>query len=62
MADIILKVTAPNLPIPPLNYNQAYTEILNNVHRLYFNRLDAANTQTITAVNNLNVMIWLGDM
>ena len=60
MADIILRVTAPSLPIAPISYSQTYQEIHDNVLRLYFNRIDTSNTQTIQAINNLNTMIWLG--
>ena len=34
------KVAAPNLPKAPAQYNAQYQEQLNNVLRLYFNRLD----------------------
>ena len=36
----INQVSAPNLPLAPPQYNQQYTDQLNNVLRLYFNRLD----------------------
>jgi hypothetical protein len=36
----INQVAAPNLPLAPLEYNQQYVDQLNNVFRLYFNRLD----------------------
>jgi hypothetical protein len=35
------QVAAPNLPLAPEGYSRAYTDQLNNVLRLYFNRLDA---------------------
>jgi uncharacterized protein YjdB len=31
---------APNLPIAPVDYRQAYIDQLNNVLRLYFNQID----------------------
>lgn len=31
---------SPNLPLGPLRYERQYQEQLNNVHRLYYNRLD----------------------
>jgi hypothetical protein len=34
------RVVPPNLPLAPNQYNSAYQEALNNVLRLYFNRLD----------------------
>jgi hypothetical protein len=35
------KVAAPNLPLAPTEYEARYQEQLNNVLRLYFNRLDS---------------------
>jgi hypothetical protein len=35
------QVASPNLPLAPNEYSRAYTDQLNNVLRLYFNRLDA---------------------
>lgn len=37
----INQVAAPNLPLAPTEYNWQYTDQLNNVLRLYFNRVDA---------------------
>ena len=39
------KVAAPNLPLPLLEYDRVYFDQLLNVLRLYFNRIDALNTQ-----------------
>lgn len=36
----INQVAAPNLPLAPTEYNRQYTDQLNNVLRLYFNRVD----------------------
>ena len=41
MATQILKPVAPNLPMAPQAYSSQYNEQLNNVLRLYFNRLDS---------------------
>lgn len=35
------QVAAPNLPLAPMQYDRQYTDQLNNVLRLYFNRVDA---------------------
>lgn len=35
------QVAAPNLPLAPIEYERQYQDQLNNVLRLYFNRLDA---------------------
>lgn len=43
------KVAAPNLPLAPLEYEPRYQEQLNNVLRLYFNRVDALIGQLSTS-------------
>ena len=47
------QVAAPNLPLAPKDYSAPYIDQLNNVLRLYFNRLDAilAQLQTSGAVD-----------
>ena len=44
----INQVAAPNLPLSPLEYDRQYTDQLNNVFRLYFNRVDAILNQLKT--------------
>lgn len=39
------QVAAPNLPLAPVQYSPQYIDQLNNVLRLYFNRLDAILAQ-----------------
>lgn len=39
------KVAAPNLPLAPRDYDAQYIDQLNNVLRLYFNRIDALTGQ-----------------
>ena len=39
------KVAAPNLPLPPEEYNRIYFDQMLNILRLYFNRIDALTTQ-----------------
>ena len=39
------KVAAPNLPLATPEYDRQYLDQLLNVLRLYFNRIDALNTQ-----------------
>jgi hypothetical protein len=41
------KVAAPNLPLAPSEYEPRYQEQLNNVLRLYFNRVDALIGQLV---------------
>ena len=33
---------APALPLPPVEYTQAYSNGMNNILRLYFNQVDQA--------------------
>jgi hypothetical protein len=42
------QVAAPNLPLAPFEYDRQYADQLNNVLRLYFNRLDAILNQLKT--------------
>ena len=44
----INQVAAPNLPLAPMEYNRQYNDQLNNVFRLYFNRVDAILNQLKT--------------
>jgi hypothetical protein len=43
------KVAAPNLPLPPNEYDRIYFDQMLNILRLYFNRLDALTTQLMTS-------------
>ena len=53
------KVAAPNLPLPPEEYNRMYFDQMLNILRLYFNRIDALTTQLMTSgsidPSNINV-------
>jgi hypothetical protein len=42
------QVAAPNLPLATIEYNEQYQNQLNNVLRLYFNRVDAILDQLKT--------------
>ena len=42
------QVAAPNLPLATIEYNEQYQNQLNNVLRLYFNRLDSILDQLKT--------------
>ena len=44
----INQVAAPNLPLSPMQYDRQYADQLNNVLRLYFNRVDAILNQLKT--------------
>lgn len=43
------KVAAPNLPLATPEYSQQYIDQLNNVLRLYFNRMDALTGQLVAS-------------
>jgi hypothetical protein len=43
------QVASPNLPLATEQYSRAYTDQLNNVLRLYFNRIDAILDQLKTS-------------
>ena len=44
----INQVASPNLSLAPMEYNRQYADQLNNVLRLYFNRVDAILNQLKT--------------
>jgi len=44
----INQVASPNLPLAPIEYERQYADQLNNVLRLYFNRVDAILDQLKT--------------
>jgi len=59
------KVAAPNLPLPPEEYNRIYFDQMLNILRLYFNRIDALTTQLMTSesidpglINNPNGLFF----
>ncbi len=39
------KIAAPNMPLPPEEYDRLYFDQMLNILRLYFNRLDSLTTQ-----------------
>jgi hypothetical protein len=43
------KVAAPNLPLPPNEYDRIYFDQMLNILRLYFNRLDSLTTQLMAS-------------
>lgn len=57
----LAQVVAPNLPVATVQYNEQYQNQLNNVLRLYFNRVDAildqmkADTSVIPPITNYTV-------
>lgn len=49
------RVTAPNLPLAPIQYDSRYQEQFNNVLRLYFNRLDNFLAQFMATTSTLPI-------
>lgn len=54
------KVAAPNLPLATPEYSQQYIDQLNNVLRLYFNRLDALTSQLMTSSGGTGIRLPYG--
>lgn len=54
------KVAAPNLPLAPRDYDAQYIDQLNNVLRLYFNRLDALTSQLMTSSGGSGIRLPYG--
>jgi hypothetical protein len=51
------RIVAPSLPTAPLAYETRYQEQLNNILRLYFNRLDNILGQLVATIDTLPVSI-----
>jgi len=51
---------APNLPLPPHQYDQQYIDTLNKVLRLYFASNDNFNQVIANQVASNQAFIWLG--
>lgn len=56
----INQVAAPNLPLATIEYDRQYQDQLNNVLRLYFNRLDAILAQLQTSSGGAGVELPYG--
>jgi hypothetical protein len=54
------KVAAPNLPLATPEYSQQYIDQLNNVLRLYFNRIDALTSQLMTSSGGAGIRLPYG--
>ena len=50
---------APNLPLPPKQYDQAYFDNLTKVLRLYFVTNDNFNQVIANQVSSSQALIWL---
>jgi hypothetical protein len=54
MATVDKRITAPALPTPPVEYKKGGFDQLNNVLRIYFNRVDHI-IQTLIRTNDVSV-------
>jgi hypothetical protein len=54
------KVAAPNLPLPPNEYNRVYFDQMLNILRLYFNRIDALTTQLMASSGGAGIRLPYG--
>lgn len=54
------KIAAPSLPLATTEYNRQYQDQLNNVLRLYFNRLDNLLTQLQTSSGGAGIRLPYG--
>ena len=54
------QIAAPNLPLPPNEYNIQYFDQLTNILRLYFNRLDALTSQLQTSAGGAGIRLPYG--
>lgn len=52
-------VVAPNLPLPPDEYQRLAQQTLTNVLRLYFNQLDTFDSIAAEQMNTSQALIWL---
>ena len=50
---------APNLQVPPPDYNAAQQQFLVNQLKIYFNQLDTLNVSLIQKDNSLDVLNWI---
>jgi len=56
----INQVASPNLPLSPIQYDRQYTDQVNNVLRLYFNRVDAILNQLKTSSGGAGIRLPYG--
>jgi hypothetical protein len=52
-------VVAPNLPLPPDEYQRLAQQTLTNVLRLYFNQLDTFDSIAVEQMNTNQTLTWL---
>jgi hypothetical protein len=57
---IPLNPAVPNLPLAPLEYEQAAQNQLANVLRLYFNQINHSNNAVLSQISTTQTLTWLG--
>jgi hypothetical protein len=57
----VINPAAPNLPLATPQYESRYQDQLNNVLRLYFNRLQNGQQQLIEQVASNQTLAWMGN-
>ena len=57
---IPLNPAVPNLPLAPLEYDQAAQNQLANVLRLYFNQINHSNNAVLSQISTTQTLTWLG--
>ena len=57
---IPLNPAVPNLPLAPLEYEQAAQNQLANVLRLYFNQINSSNAEVLAQISTTQTLTWLG--
>ena len=50
---------APNLQVPPKQYDATQQQLLVNQLKIYFNQLDTLNASLVQQDNSLNVLNWI---
>lgn len=58
---VVVNPAVPNLPLAPLAYETRYHDQFANVLRLYFNRLQSAQQQTIDQLASTQAQCWLAN-
>lgn len=57
----VINPAVPNMPLAPLAYEARYHDQLNNVFRLYFNRIQSSQQQIIDEVAATQALVWISN-
>lgn len=58
---IIENPAPPNLPLGPYQYDRLYQDQFANILRLYFNRLQGSQNQSIEQIASIQAQAWLSN-